>query len=313
MDRLLIIPSVPQTEWVQEILPGTSPAELPVAGRYAIDYVLERMRAIGAPVIEILDFHPTKSLTDAVKKRIHDTSVVFYQVGEGPMPQGLDNLARVPGPLTQDISDGLVVEWGLCLPFGATEEVEPEPVSPDECARTPPGLYRHVGGTWHRVRSESGLNIIHDVRSWHEANFTVLHHPELFTLPGYSSEKGVNLGRNVVIEHGTSIKGPVLFCNNTWFARNVQFDGDVIVGRGSFIGEGAHLVRSVISANTYVAEHLELSDKIVVGNIVIDAISGAWVDTSGSSWITRAIDTRGIGWMRAFVRFLFGASRGRRT
>ena len=108
MDRLLVIPSVPQTEWVQEILPGTSPAELPLAGRYAIDYVLERLRTIGVPVIEILDFHPTKSLDEAFKKRIHDTEVVFYQAGEGPMPPGLDNLARVPGPLTQDISDGLV-------------------------------------------------------------------------------------------------------------------------------------------------------------------------------------------------------------
>ena len=312
MDRLLVIPSVPQTEWMQDILPGTSPVELPIAGRRAIDYLVERVQTLGAPVIEILDFHPTKHFSDAFGERTSSESIVFYHEGEGPMPQGLDDLPRVPGPLTRDISDGLMVGWGLGLPVIGPGEMTLEPISPEDRARTPPGLYRNVHGAWCRVCPQARLNLVQDIRSWHEANLMVLHHPEVFTLPGYSSEKGVNLGRNVVIEHGTSVKGPVLFCNNTWFARNVQFDGDVIVGHGSFIGEGTYLTRTLVCANTYVGERLEFRNKIIVGSHVIDAVTGSWVDTSGSSWITRTIDTRGIGWMRRFVRILFGMSRGRR-
>ena len=313
MDRLLVIPSVPQTEWMQDILPGTSPVELPIAGRRAIDYLVERVQTLGAPVIEILDFHPTKHFSDAFGERTSDEAIVFYHAGEGPMPQGLDDLPQVPGPLTRDISDGLMVGWGLGLPVIGPGEMTLEPISPEDRARTPPGLYRNVHGAWCRVCPQARLNLVQDIRSWHEANLMVLHHPDLFTIPGYSSEKGVNLGRNVVIEHGTSVKGPVLFCNNTWFARNVQFEGDVIVGRGSFIGEGAYLERTVVCENTYIGEQLVFRDKIVAGNIVVDALTGAWIDTSGHSWITRTIDNRGTGWMRSFVRFLFGASRGRRA
>lgn len=312
MDRLLVIPSVPQTEWVQDVLPGTSPAELPLAGRRAIDYVLERVQALGVPVTEILDFHPSGHLANAFRNQANGKSTTFYQAGEGPMPKGLNDLGRVPGPLTLDVLDGLAVGWGIGLPTLGLDEIVLEPVSPEDCANTPPGLYRHVGGIWQRVRPDDRLNIISDIRSWHEANFTILHHPEQFTLPGYSSERGINLGRNVVIEHGTSVKGPVLFCNNTWFARNVQFDGDVIVGKGAFIGEGTHLSRTVVCDNTYIGERLELCDKIVAGSRVIDAETGAWMDMSGKFWIARDIDTRGIGWMRTIVRFLFGASRGKR-
>ena len=38
MDNILFVPSTKELEWVQDVLPGTSPAELPVAGRRIIDY-----------------------------------------------------------------------------------------------------------------------------------------------------------------------------------------------------------------------------------------------------------------------------------
>ena len=37
MDNVLFVPSTKELEWVQEVLPGTSPAGLPVAGRRMID------------------------------------------------------------------------------------------------------------------------------------------------------------------------------------------------------------------------------------------------------------------------------------
>ena len=41
MDNILFVPSIRELEWVQDILPGTSPAELSVGGRRVIEYALE--------------------------------------------------------------------------------------------------------------------------------------------------------------------------------------------------------------------------------------------------------------------------------
>lgn len=312
MDRLVIIPSVPQTEWVQDVLPGTSPAELPVAGRYAIDYALERVHAYGGLLTEVLDFHASSRLANLFRELTGHASVTFYQPGEGPLPQGLNDLASIPGPLTQSISDGLTVCWGICLPTLRTEDVRLEPVSPEDCARTPLGLYRHAAGIWQRVCPDARLNIIQDIRSWHEANFTVLHNPDVFTLPGYSSEKGVHLGRNVVIEIGADIKGPVLLDNRSWLARNVQLQGDVIVGKGAYVGESSRLVRSVVGNETYIGVGVELVDKIAIRNRVIDAVTGVWVDLDEQGLIS-PIGTRGIRWLRTLVNILYGRSGGGQT
>ena len=168
------------------------------------------------------------------------------------------------------------------------------------------GLYRRMGGRW--VRFNPRGIAVNDVRSWQRLSLAVLENPWLFTLPGYSSEEGVHLGRNVVLERGTRIKPPVIMQDNTWCSRNVWLDGDVIVGQGSFIGEGAHLRRTLVGDNTYVGMGLDLSDKIVVGHRVIDAETGHWTDVDEPG-VAQYIG--GVGWLKRLWRFVLGTSYGR--
>ena len=51
MDNILFVPATHETQWIQEVLPGISPAELPVAGRRAIDYAIERAQKFDGEVI----------------------------------------------------------------------------------------------------------------------------------------------------------------------------------------------------------------------------------------------------------------------
>jgi NDP-sugar pyrophosphorylase family protein len=152
--------------------------------------------------------------------------------------------------------------------------------------------------------------VVRNAMAWYRMNLAVLHNPDVFTLPGYSVEKGVHLGRNVVMERGTEVKGPVLLQDNVWCARNVRLDGDVIVGKGSFVSEDAHIARTIICDNTFIGPGLELIDKIVAGSHVIDAATGEWTDIEEPG-IARRIGEDG-GWLRGLWRFLQGASRGRR-
>ena len=308
MDNILFVPSTRETEWVQGVLPGISPAELPVAGRRVIDYAMERAQKFGVMFTEVLDWYFSEKLADEFADMTRTGFPVFYMKGEGPVPKGLKDIEGYSSPLTSNVTDGLVVVWGLAVSTHATEEVTLSPVSGEECADTPAGLYRREGGRWMRI-TPHGL-VVRNVKAWHELNFVVLRSPEDFTLPGYSSERDVYLGRSVVMEYGTEVKPPVLLNDNTWLARNVRLSGDVIVDSGSYISEGANLRRTVVCRDTFVGAGLDLDGKIVSGRRVIDAQTGTWVDLEEPGLARRI--PHGLGWLRTVWRFLRGRSVGRR-
>ena len=236
MDNILFIPATRETAWVGDMLPGTSPAELPVAGKRIIDYAIEHAQRFGVMFTEVLDWRFSEQLADDFADMTRTGFPVFYMKGEGELPKGLNDIDGYSSPLTGNITDGLVVVWGLVLSMHMAEDVSLEPITEQECAETPAGVYRRECGRWMRVVPH-GL-VVRNVKAWHELNLVVLRHPEEFTVPGYSSERGVHIGRNVVLEHGTEVKPPVLLQDNTWLARNVRLEGDVIVDSGSYISEG---------------------------------------------------------------------------
>jgi len=308
MDNILFVPATRELDWVDEVLPGISPAELPVAGRRVIDYAFECAQRFHVMFTEVLDWKFSPRLADEFADMTRTGYPVFYVRGEGPVPRGLRDLEGYSSPLTSDIEDGLVVVWGIALSTHQPSDAALEPVSDAECAGTPAGIYRREGGRWMRIVPH-GL-VARSIKAWHALNFTVLHNPGLFTLPGYSSEKNVHLGRSVVMELGTAVKPPVLLQDNTWCARNVRLEGDVIVESGSYVSEGARLRRTVVCRDTFIGAGLDLDGKIVAGRRVIDAETGTWVDLEEPG-LARRIPT-GFGWLRAVWRFLRGRSCGRR-
>ena len=308
MDNILFIPATRETAWVGDMLPGTSPAELPVAGKRIIDYAIEHAQRFGVMFTEVLDWRFSERLADDFADMTRTGFPVFYMKGEGELPKGLNDIDGYSSPLTGNVTDGLVVVWGLVLSMHMAEDVSLEPITEQECAETPAGVYRREGGRWMRVVPH-GL-VVRNVKAWHELNLVVLRHPEEFTVPGYSSERGVHIGRNVVLEHGTEVKPPVLLQDNTWLARNVRLEGDVIVDSGSYISEGSRLRKTVVCSNTFIGEGLDLESKIVVGRRVIDAESGTWIDLEEPG-LARRIPT-GLGWLRSLWHFLRGRSYGRR-
>ena len=309
MERLLFVPSVAATEWLHELLPQLSSVALPIAGRHFIDYALESAQRFGFKKTGVLDWHYSERIQAEFGEGISSSGIpCLYQRGQGPVPHGLDELDKIPSPFTNPVRDGLVVMWGICLSNHRPEEVSLEPVPAGECADTPVGAYCRKDGRWMRICPQ-GLAVT-DVKSWYRLNSAVLENPWLFTLPGYSAEKDVNIGRNVVMERGTRVKPPVILQDNTWCARNVRLDGDVVVGQRAFIGEGTRLARTIIGDDTYVGIGLDLSDKIVVGRRIIDVPTGNWMDVEEPG-LAGTIGGFGLGWLHKVWSFLKGTSRER--
>ena len=269
--NILFVPFVPGSEWVATVLPGRSPAELPVTGRRLIDYALERVRRFGFNFAEVLDWSFSERLSADFEEDEHAGFHVYYHRGAGDVPRGLAALENPSFPLAGKVVDGLTVIWGPCITSGEPDEISVEPLPPEACVQTPMGIYRREGGRWMRVRPK-GL-AAKDVRSWRRINLAVLENPDAFTLPGYTAERDVHIGRNVVLERGTQVGRPVLLNDDVWCARNVRIDRDVIIGRGAFVGEGAHLLRDlewsefarankfVLGALTFVSDVEDLRDE----------------------------------------------------
>ena len=308
MDNILFVPETRELAWLDEMFPDVSPAELPVGGRRVIDYALECAQKFGVMFTEIIDWKFSQKLADDFADMTRTGYPVFYLKGEGPAPRGLKDIEGYSSPLTDNISDGLVVVWGPAVSMHTPGDITLEPVPEEECIDTPAGMYRREGGRWMRILPH-GL-VIRNVKAWHALNFAILHHPGQFTLPGYSAEKGVYLGQNVVLEKGTEVRGPVLLQDNTWCARNVRLDGDVIINSGSFVSEGARLKRTVVAHDTFIGAGLDLEGKIVVGRRIIDAETGAWTDIEEPGVARRIGSVH--GWLRSMWHFLRGRSYGRR-
>lgn len=307
MRGLIIVPSVADTQWIGEVVGPPSLAELPVGGRSICEYGIEAAIHRGFEMCEIIDWRYSRHLAEKFSDLTTGQIPIFYHNFAGPQLKGLIDLARLSTPLTQTIEDDLTVVWGLSLPTDPKNESRLEPLKPGENADTPSGVYRRVKGRWMRVVHDQIL--IRSPREWLEANIAALNSPEKWTLPGYSAEEGVHLGRNVVLEHGTRIRPPVLLQDNSWCARNVTMDGDVIVGSGSVIGEGAKLKNTVVCDETYIGTGLELVGKIVIGRRIIDAETGAYTDIEEPG-LARGL-AGGFGWIKKLVSLIHGKSRGR--
>ena len=142
MDNILFVPATHELEWVQDVLPGTSPAELPVAGRRIIDYSFQCAQRFGVMFTEVLDWRFSERLADDFADMTRTGFPVFYLKGEGPVPKGLRDIENYSSPLTGPVSDGLVVVWGAAISTHMPGETTLEPLGDAECAETPAGLYR---------------------------------------------------------------------------------------------------------------------------------------------------------------------------
>lgn len=274
MKGLIYVPSTEETEWIQEVLPGISPAELPIAGKRYIDYAIEHAVRHGYEMVEVLDWHYSQAVAADFANLTGNAIPVFYQEGTGEMPKSREDLSSQSTPLTQSLDSDISVVLGLQL------------------------------GDLH----------IRNIADWHKANMDILTRESgnaggQFTLPGYSAEDGVFLGQNVIMEHGVELKKPLLIQDNALCARNVRLDGSCIIGKGAFIDEGARLERTVVGDDTYVGTGLELVDKIVIGHRVIDVTNGVWMDVEEPGVASRI--GGGKGFFRRILDFLFGNSRGR--
>jgi len=115
-----------------------------------------------------------------------------------------------------------------------------------------------------------------------------------YVLPGYSNEAYCHIGRNVVISKRAEIRKPVIIGNNVQILADSIIGPNAVIDSNVIIDRESAVIDSIVLANTYIGEHLEVQNKIASGNILIEPESGisiamddphllTGINTSGSS------------------------------
>ena len=262
-------------EWIRDIFPGKSPAEMPVAGKGWVRHAVDLCSELRTERVFVADtfFYPE------LPKRLGDGSywsmkLDYLAATDAAAPNAL--FEQFPDKLPGD--GDLVIFWGQVLPDipdiqKLFDELAPATETPE--GGLPDGIYLLRGGVLNKCVCP--LLRMDSIRNYFDSNMQILSHPGIYNLPGYSSEKGFGIGENVITLFGCNLKAPLVVQDNCCLGRSTVLEGGVIVGRNVLIDDFSLLKRAIILDNTYVGMHMNIEDKIVWEHTVIDVNTGAHV------------------------------------
>lgn len=272
-----------------EILPGKSPAEMPIVGKSWARHAVGFCSILGIPDIFIADcfFRPE------LPKRLGDgglwsTKIRYFPSGDAADPRRL--IAAHEGTIPDD---DLLIFWGQVLPDLPDAKMLFDDLRPvDEASESPLpcGIYLLRDGVLNRCVCP--LHRMDSIKKYFELNMKMLKQPGIYTLPGYYSERGFDIGQNVITLPGSKLIPPLIIQNNSAVGKGAVLHGDVILGNDVVIDDHSYLERAVVLDNTFIGRSMEIVDKIVCGNTVIDVETGAHLEVGESFLVGYSIRKR---------------------
>ena len=272
-------------EWVWDIFPGKSPAELPIVGKSWARHAVDLCSLLKASDILIADCFFYPELTG----RLGDGSFWSTKIEYLPSTDSI-NLEQLLEQHEGKFPAGdLLIFWGQVLPdlpdIGMLfDELRPVETAPDRTL--PTGIYLLRAGKL--FQCVCPLLRMDSVQHYFDLNMRILEAPGIYTLPGYSSDRRFGIGRNVITMFGCQLNPPLVVQDNSGLGRSTVLDGDVIIGSNVLIDDRTYLKRAIILDNTYIGRNMHLEDKIVSGHTVIDVRSGVHVEIDDDFMAGRA-------------------------
>ncbi len=270
--KALINISNQETSWADEFFPDQSLYTLSFAAKPLGEYYLDFCSRLGVEAVRVLDFNYDWDWAQRLQAGNRWACQVDYRGfrREGDL-----------GKLMQRNQDFCRDEEVLVLLGFAFLHYDLRTLSSDifaeaveaECLRE--GVYLFSKGKCRRLQIE--ISPINSIQRYFDLNFEILQNDSCFSLPAYKIEDGVLTGMNAVIMPGVEISRPVLLGDNVCLERGCQLSGKVIIGHNVIIDSDCYLESCVITENTYISEGMELINKIVSRQQIIDPLTGGSV------------------------------------
>lgn len=278
-------------EWAEELFPGRSPGELPLAGKSYVRHALDICSSLKIEAVRVADSFFYEGLRErlAEEKYWLEHIDIIPEVRDALRPEELAARHKLVPP-----ADGLLFFWGEVLPdvpeaeniFAELQAVE----AADGGEALEDGVYLLRDGQLHRCVVP--LLRMDSLKSYFDLNFRMLNAPGMYVLPGYAPEHDrIYFGENVIMMPNCRIESPVVIGKDSMLGRSVVLDGNVVIGESSLVESHSLLKNAVILNFTCIGRRMLIENKIVDGRRVIDAETGAFVDLS-DNFLTRSAKSK---------------------
>jgi NDP-sugar pyrophosphorylase family protein len=120
---------------------------------------------------------------------------------------------------------------------------------------------------------------IQNIKEYFQLNMNILnHHAHKINLPGYNDKIGQQYGAHIQKNSSCHLKKPYLLGNQLVLHHDVQLGPQAIIGHNVIIDAGTKIQHSLIYAHSYVGKNLNIENKIVCQNRLIDPYSDSYLD-----------------------------------
>ena len=271
--------------WFHEFFNLRSPLTLPVAGKPLAHHLMDFCSNLQIEKVLLLDYCFDESI-----QRQFSNSYQWYSQLEYMGAKTISNVQKLMvfhkffcG------NDDILVLNGLFFVGGAPNETEEDwkknaklirnSLEPTELQPTGSGIYYYHDHVLSRVRIPQEKPI-RSIQDYFNLNLFLLSNSQQCSLPGYKSFDNIIFGSTPVIMRGctfneddagqTSPKHTILLGDNVRIEHDCTLKGPLIIGNNVILDKDVHVERSIIFDNTYLSNDLEIIDKIVDRNVIID-------------------------------------------
>lgn len=275
--QVCIYSNIRPNHWCREVFPTIHPLGLPIAGKGLCTHIIDfctYFRSANVSDVLVVDCNYSEEMALSLGDGNYWALNLDYQAGE---------CFEAPGKLlehykTRFAGDDLLLFWGAVLPnITSLEQIfDNVRLVAEPLSYQPDGVYLYVGGTLFQWCCP--IHHLDTLYEYYELNFKLLREPGLYVLPGYSSESGYGIGRNVNLKNAAEVAKPVMLGDNIYLEHGVRLTGGTIVGEDVWIDKETELVHSIVLPHTYVGRQLSVENKIVSGNRVIDPVQNVYVE-----------------------------------
>lgn len=291
------------SQWFLEFFNFRSPYTLPFVAKPLANHLLDFCSNLKIKEVLILDY----LYNDKLAHQFNQSSLWYPKLTY----MGVKTIPNVRHLIDFhhhfcDGDDTLILN-GLFFIGGSPNQLESqeqilEVLEPADTSSSSSGIYLYNKDGIFKVKLP-GITQLDSIQSYFNLNLSLLKQHRSCSLPGYKTKEGVIFGINPIIMpgcHFSTLAPPapdlpeedqeikLLFGDNIRIERNCSFEGPAIIGSNVVIDENVHVERSIILENTYISNDLEIIDKIIEANTVIDPLKQVKVTFDNKDLLSNA-------------------------
>ena len=259
--------------WTEEFFPDNSLYTLPIAGKPLGEYYLDLCSRLGLESTRIIDFNFDPHWSQKLREMNKWPMQIEYRGGRygRDLHKLLQQHREYCGQDTLLVISGFIfVHYDIRTVSSLNLAVVQDD---DDCSGE--GVFLFQSGKISRLPLT--FTPIRSIQDYFRLNFAVLHQDACYTLPAYKVEAGVLTGMNDVIMPNVEIAPPVLLGDNVLLQRGCKLTGDVIIGQNVIVDQDCHLKSCIIFDNSFIGEGMELVNKIISSQRIIDPYTAAYI------------------------------------